>query len=95
MAATTDSRRIIELAAIISDSTALIDKHFRSNGLPTPSFDISGPTSITIPPHEKEVAAAHLAVIGATKELHNLMLGPAAVVMGITVCYLVPTQLSQ
>lgn len=82
------SRIIIELAAIISKDTIVADNYFTSHDLPTPSFDISGPTRIFIPPQEKDVAAAHLRVIGATKELHNLMLGPTAALINITACVL-------
>ena len=73
--------RIVELAQIIADSTQTVDEYFTSHNLATPSFDVDGPRAITIPPEMSEVAAAHAAVIDATKELHSLMLGPTALLM--------------
>lgn len=85
--------RISELASIISDSTSIIDNYFKSHGLPTPSFDISGPSRIDFPPQGKEVAAAHIRVLGATNELHRLMQGPTAMLMETSV-RVVPSLLS-
>lgn len=72
--------RISELASIISENTAIVESFFQARGLPFPSYDINGPSAITIPPNEK-ASAAHVAVLSATMELHNLMLGPKAVLM--------------
>lgn len=72
-------------AAIISENTAIVNNFFVSINLPTPSFDFAGPPRIAIPPKETDVVAAHLKVIDATKDLRNLMLGPTAALMAITV----------
>ncbi|KAF2027953.1 S-adenosyl-L-methionine-dependent methyltransferase [Setomelanomma holmii] len=77
--------RIVELAQAIAADTALVDAYFQANNIPTPSFDIDGPARVAIPPHEKNVAAAHVRVLGATKELHNLILGPMNMLMGMNV----------
>lgn len=77
---------IISLAATISEATAIVNEYFESHNLPVPSFDISGPARISIPPNEKEVSKAYTDVLSATMELHHLMLGPTAVLMGISVC---------
>ena len=73
--------RIVELSQIIAAGTQTVDEYFTSHNLATPSFDVDGPPAIVIPPEMTEVAAAHAAVIDATKELHSLMLGPTALLM--------------
>ncbi|KAG9235754.1 O-methyltransferase-domain-containing protein [Amylocarpus encephaloides] len=73
MASTT---KISELAEVISSNTAIVDRYFISNNLPTPSFEVDGPSTIIFPPHEKDVAAAYSQVLSATLELHTLMKGP-------------------
>jgi hypothetical protein len=79
------STRITELANIISDSTTIVNDYFESRGLPTPSFDVSGPSRIDFPPQEKQIADARMRVLEATDELHRLMQGPTAMVMEISV----------
>lgn len=79
------SRSITEIAAIIAENTAVVDEYFSSNGIPTPSFSVDGPARVRIPPTETKVAEAHATVLGATMELHNLMLGPEAMLMNINV----------
>ncbi|TGO77910.1 hypothetical protein BELL_0086g00160 [Botrytis elliptica] len=74
--------QITVLATTISNCTAIVNEYFLKNKLPMPSFDISGPSRIIIPSHEKEVAAAYAEVLKATMELHHLMLGPTAALMG-------------
>lgn len=80
--------RIVELASIISESTAIVNDYFEAHKLPTPSFDILGPSRIVIPPQEKQVVDAHIRVLGATDELHRLMQGPTAMLMEILVSIL-------
>lgn len=77
--------QITVLATTISSCTAIVNEYFLKNKLPLPSFDISGPPRIIIPPHEKEVAAAYAEVLKATMELHHLMLGPTAALMSTSV----------
>ncbi|ESZ96863.1 hypothetical protein SBOR_2728 [Sclerotinia borealis F-4128] len=76
--------KILSLAATISEATAIVNTYFTTHNLPTPSFEVSGPTRISIPPHEKEVSKVYAEVLRATMELHHLMLGPTAVLMGIS-----------
>ena len=65
--------RIVELTQKIQYSTVIIDDHFTTNGLPTPSFDVETPLEIDLPSAVKEHRQA---VLEATEELHMLMLGP-------------------
>ena len=67
------SSRIGELASIIQESTAKLEKHFVSHGLPLPSFDASNPLTL---PFQPEVASHRTAVLEATDELHSLIKGP-------------------
>ena len=73
--------QVSQLALIISENVAMVENYFEEHRLPLPSYDIDGPPAIVIPPREKAVLAAHVAVLGATTELHNLMLGPKAMLM--------------
>lgn len=65
--------RIAELASIIHEQTDKVDAYLTSNNLPTPSFDISCPPKLFLPP---EVQASRDAVLEASDELTALMLGP-------------------
>lgn len=78
--------RIVELSQTIADGTQTVGKYLTARNIATPSFDVHGPISINIPPEFPDVAAAHAAVIDATKELHSLMLGPTALLMNNGVC---------
>lgn len=73
--------RITELAQRIAAKTAIVNEFFEVHGFPTPSFEIHGPQRIVIPPQVVEVASAHNEVLEATKELHDLMLGPSSMLM--------------
>lgn len=77
--------RIAELASIIAENTAIVDKYLTVNNLPKPSFDADGPAAVPISPDDVDVLAAHDKVVSSTLELHNLMKGPAEVLMGIGV----------
>ena len=79
------STRITELGTLIASKTAIVNEYFVFHGIPTPSFDIHGPLRVVIPPALKEIAAAHADVLAATRELHTLMLGPTAMLMGTNV----------
>jgi hypothetical protein len=78
-------KSITDLARAIAINTQIVHVYFVANNMPLPSFDVNGPLAISIPPHEKEVAAAHAQVIADTQALHNLMKGPTEMVMGIVV----------
>ncbi|TVY81174.1 O-methyltransferase gsfB, partial [Lachnellula suecica] len=67
------SSRIVELSATIHETTIKVDAYLAANDLPTPSFDISCPPKLFLPP---EIQACRDAVLEATDELTALMLGP-------------------
>lgn len=67
------TNRIVELASIIGKETEKVDTYLTSNHLPTPSFDISCPPKLFLPP---EIQASRDAVLEASDELTALMLGP-------------------
>lgn len=69
----TTSSRIVELSALIHENTRKVDEFINSSGLPSPSFDISQPPMLPLPPH---IQILQKAVINATDELKTLMLGP-------------------
>jgi hypothetical protein len=77
--------RITQLANAIAADTAVVDAYFTAHNIASPSFDVDGPLTVVIPPFEKDVIAAHTRVLGATQELHSLMLGPMAMLMGSNV----------
>jgi hypothetical protein len=68
--------RLSELAAAISDNTKIVTDYLTSKGLSAPSFDIDGLDEFPIPSSDKEVFTARLNIIAATKELHDLAVGP-------------------
>jgi hypothetical protein len=63
--------RILELSNIISKSVTALHGYLAARGLPFPSFDAD---AVTILP--TEVSEAQDAVLDATSELHDLLLGP-------------------
>lgn len=65
--------RIATLAAIIQEETSKVDNYLASNNLPSPSFDVSTPLRLSLPP---EILASRNAVLEASDELTALMLGP-------------------
>ncbi|CAG8948659.1 hypothetical protein HYFRA_00001779 [Hymenoscyphus fraxineus] len=66
--------KISELAAIIHTETQKVDAFLISQSLPTPSFDVSCPARLPLPPLIRE---SQEAVLEASDELVALMLGPA------------------
>ena len=68
--------RIVELAAIIQEHTTLVDTYLTSNKLPTPSFDISYPIRVAVPP---TIQASQEAILDASDELSALIVGPAGI----------------
>ena len=65
--------RIAELATLIGTHTSIVDDHLSSNGLPSPSFDVSMPTQLLLP---EAIASSSRMAIEASNELHSLLLGP-------------------
>ena len=68
-------RNIVELAKCILDQTSEIDNYIHSKNLPSPSFDISTPPKLALPPH---IVSSQNAVLEATDELRAHVLGPGA-----------------
>ena len=79
------SPTITDLAAAIARNTQIVNDYFIAQKLPLPSFDIDGPSTIAIPTEEKEVVAAHVAVLSDTLALHDLIKGPADVLRSLGV----------
>ena len=73
----TRSTRIATLAALIKENTDKVNNYLAEHNLPPPSFDVNGPSKSMIPPEAKDIEAARVAVIDATLELRNFMLGPS------------------
>lgn len=65
--------RIVELASLIHDHTVKVDDYMASQKLPSPSFDVTNPARLSLPP---EIQASKDAVLEASDELNALMLGP-------------------
>ncbi|KAF7930035.1 hypothetical protein BELL_0651g00040 [Botrytis elliptica] len=65
--------RIAELAATIQRNTSKVDEYLTSNNIPSPSFDVSCPFRLSLPP---DIQASRNAILEASDELTALMLGP-------------------
>jgi hypothetical protein len=72
----TKMSRILELTEIISSNTRTVDDYLTGFGLPALSFDVTGPPDFPGSSSNEEIKLARRAVINATKELHDLMVGP-------------------
>lgn len=65
---------MIELSAIISRETAVIDKYLTENNLPQPGFNCDSP--LNYPKLPDEIQKARETVISASKALADLATGP-------------------
>ena len=65
--------QISELAAVISSNTAKVNEFLKDNCLPFPSFEEDGPLNLGLSP---EAEQARIAVLEASTEIHDLLLGP-------------------
>lgn len=70
------SSSITDLAAQISENTAIIEHYLRSNELPLPSFLPNGPVNMEI--QSNDVEEARIAAIGASMDILDLLQGPVA-----------------
>ncbi|PVH87919.1 S-adenosyl-L-methionine-dependent methyltransferase [Cadophora sp. DSE1049] len=68
--------RLTELANVIAESTKIITQYLESKNLSAPSFDVDGLTELSISPADKEAYSARSKLVAATKELHDLAVGP-------------------
>lgn len=75
---------ISQLADTIKTNTSILDEYLVRHNQREPSFGVDG-SSISIPASEKEVLDARSTVLGAARELRNLLLGPIGIIMNIGV----------
>lgn len=68
--------RLSELTAIISTNTKTIDQYLANNDLPPLSFGVDAAKDFPVPSTNEEIQHARRAVVNATQELHDLMVGP-------------------
>ena len=68
--------RLAELAQTISNKTKIVTDYLAEHGLAAPSWDVNGAVDFPIPESAGEAYAARVELIAATKELHDLTLGP-------------------
>lgn len=72
-----ETSRISQLAATIQENTSIIDGYYADNGIPSPSFDTDFP--LDLPAH---IHGCRNAILEATDELSDLMLGVAQLAEG-------------
>ena len=77
----------MELAATISTNTTKLNDYYESAGIPTPSFDITAPVDLSLPP---EIHSVREAILDANTELHELLLGPRETMVEWQYNYYVP-----
>lgn len=80
--------RLTDLTQIIQAETIKIEQYFAANGLPGLSFDPNAPLDFPVAASNSEIQQARRAVINATQELHDLMVGPSESMrwLGWSVC---------
>ena len=69
-------KRITDLADKISINSKILTDYLASKGLEAASFDVEGLEEFPISSADEEPYRARLNVIAATKELHDITLGP-------------------
>ncbi|KAH8592329.1 hypothetical protein B0O99DRAFT_630306 [Bisporella sp. PMI_857] len=68
--------RITELASEIAENTKIITEYLAAKNIEVPSFDEDGLTELAISPVDKGASTARSKLVAATKELHDLTVGP-------------------
>jgi hypothetical protein len=68
--------RMTQLSSDIAKNTKIITEYLSSKGLEAASFDVNGLDEFPISPTEDVPFKARLDLIAATKELHDVALGP-------------------
>jgi hypothetical protein len=76
---------ILDLVDVIKEHALTLEKHLTFNGLPRPSFDAQDAPFYPSPYSPEEAMDARAALITATRNLHDLVLGPAALLEDIHV----------
>lgn len=69
-------QRMTVLSQEIAAKTKIITDHLTSRGLDAASFDVNGLAEFPISQVDEEPYKARLELIGLTKELHDIALGP-------------------
>lgn len=67
---------LVQLAKSILANAQIIEAHISSNNLPQPSFNSDGPKDFPVNTAQTEIHAARHALIDATNELRDLIIGP-------------------
>ncbi|KFY27975.1 hypothetical protein V493_03176 [Pseudogymnoascus sp. VKM F-4281 (FW-2241)] len=65
---------MVKLSQTIARETEKVDAYFRKNSIPTPTFEVDGPSNHPTLP--EEIQKARLAVVKAAADLKDLMVGP-------------------
>jgi hypothetical protein len=68
--------RLTELTGIIATNTKKVDDFLKAEGQPGLAFDVNAPVDFPVPSSNIEIQQARRAVVNATQELHDLMVGP-------------------
>ncbi|KAL8936665.1 MAG: hypothetical protein Q9211_004069 [Gyalolechia sp. 1 TL-2023] len=76
------SSPLIQLADLIKQSAAILDHFLVTHNHPSPSLAADG-VHVPIPPWETDTLTARDAILHATRELRNLVLGPLGILMNI------------
>ena len=79
--------RMAHLAALISSNTAKIDMYLKSQGLPSPSFDVDAPNDLGIPPEATDIDDVRKSALEASIELQDLLQGSTSLLRPV-VCSL-------
>jgi hypothetical protein len=69
-------KRITDLSDEISKNSKILTDYLSSKGLEAASFDVDGLDEFPISAADEEPYKARLNLIAATKELHDLSVGP-------------------
>lgn len=72
----TSNARLAQLSHTILEKTKIVTDHLASHNLTAPSWDVDGAVDFPIPESAGEAYTARVDLIAATKELHDLTLGP-------------------
>lgn len=69
-------QRMTALAEVIAEKTKIVTDHLSSQGLDAASLDADGLAEFPISPEDDVPFKARLDLLGATKELYDISLGP-------------------
>jgi len=69
--------KVVELVSRIMENATKFEEHYRSQGLPAPSFDADQPLKVQLP---GDVAGVREAILEASTELQELIQGPVGII---------------